>query len=78
VASYFGPLSFSVFSNVAKNSIEATVTCNSDRMPKIVSIRIPHPEGKNPVSVSGGTYDPVNESIIIDPFRGSTNIKIEY
>jgi hypothetical protein len=78
VSSYFGPLSFSVMSNVSKNFIEATVECNSDRMPQEVKIRIPHPENRKPSKVAGGTYDSTSESVIIKPFTGTAKIRIEY
>jgi len=45
---------------------------------KVVSIRIPHPEGKKPLNVFGGKYDSNNESVIINPFNGKANIRIEY
>lgn len=77
-ASYFGPLSFSVVSNVAKNYVEATIECTSDRMPQSVEIRIPHPDGKIPSNVIGGTYESTREAVIIRPFKGKANIKIEY
>jgi hypothetical protein len=78
VSSYFGPLSFSVSSNIDKNYIEATVECSSTRMPKEVLLRIPHPEGKKPSKVIGGTFDERCESVLIKPFNGSASIKIEY
>jgi hypothetical protein len=43
-ASYFGPVSFEA--HAAPNRIEATVTCDSDRKPAEVSIRLPHPLGR--------------------------------
>jgi hypothetical protein len=57
VASYFGPLSLSVSSDVNKGYIEAAVQCQTDRKPQQVVLRIPHPEGKKPVKVVGGTFD---------------------
>jgi hypothetical protein len=78
VASYFGPISFSVTSNVDKNYIEATITCNSDRLPKEVLIRIPHPAGKKPKGITGGTFDETCESVVIKPFNGSASVRIEY
>jgi hypothetical protein len=77
-ASYFGTLSFSVLSNVDKNYIEANIECNSSRMPKEVSIRIPHPKSKKPSNVIGGVYDSTCESVIIKPFNGKADVRIEY
>jgi len=78
VASYFGPLSLSVNSNINKGYIEASIECNSERKPQEVNLRIPHPEFKRPVHVIGGEYDQASESVIITPFTGVAKVKIEY
>ena len=78
VASYFGPVSLVVSSNVDKGNIEAFIECNSDRKPQQIMLRIPHPEGKRPLKVTGGTYDYDSETVTIQPFTGISNIKIEY
>jgi hypothetical protein len=77
-ASYFGPISFSVVSNTDRNFIEATVECTSDRKPEEVKFRIPHPDGMNPSKIAGGVYDKISESVIIKPFSGKANVRIEY
>ena len=78
VASYFGPLSLSVNSNINKGFIESTLECTSDRKPQEIRLRIPHPEFKRPVNVIGGEYDQASESVIIKPFTGSAQVRIEY
>jgi len=78
VASSFGPLSLTVMSSIDKGFIEATIEGNSERMPKQVELRIPHPAGMRPVNVTGGIYDNASESVIIMPFTGKANIKIEF
>ncbi len=78
VASYFGPVSLNVKSNTKAGFIEASISCDSRFKPRIVSIRLPHPEGKRPVKVTGGTYDPANESILIMDFTGTSNVRAEY
>ena len=78
VATYFGPLSLVVNSNINKGFIEATIECSSDRKPKQIILRIPHPSGKKPVNITGGIYDYASESVLIAPFNGSAKIKIEY
>jgi hypothetical protein len=78
VATYFGPLSLTVNSNLDKGFIEANIECNSEQMPKQVALRIPHPTGKRAVNVTGGSYDCASESVIIKPFTGKCKIKIEY
>jgi hypothetical protein len=76
--SYFGPISFTLNSQLAASYIEATIECDSRRKPKEVRIRIPHPEGKIPTGVTGGTYDKGTESVIIQPFSGKAYIKVIY
>ena len=78
VSSYYGPLSFSAVSKLDKNYIEATVECSSSRKPKEIIFRLPHPEGKHPVKVSGGDYDTTSESVIIRSFSGSSTIRLDY
>ncbi len=78
VASYYGPLSLLVNSHLNQGFIVATIECTSDRMPEQVLLRIPHPEGKRALKVTGGTYDYTSESILIKPFTGKAMIYIEY
>jgi hypothetical protein len=78
VATYFGPLSLVVNSNIYKGFIEATIECSSDRKPERILLRIPHPDGKRPVNIIGGIYDYPSESVSITPFNGKAKVKIEY
>jgi hypothetical protein len=78
VASYFGPLSFRVISNTNKGYIEATIECKSERMPRQVILRVPHPEGKKPVRVTGGSYNEADETVTVEPFNGTAGILVEY
>jgi hypothetical protein len=78
VRSYFGPLSLRVHAHTKSGSIEAAVSCTSGSKPRTVIIRLPHPEGKKAITVRGGTYDPVNESIVIEHFSGSASVKAEF
>ncbi|MBK9390094.1 MAG: hypothetical protein IPN68_07850 [Bacteroidetes bacterium] len=78
VSSYFGPVSFRVVSNTKDNYIEGEVFCEDNRGPERISFRIPHPEGKIPTKVTGGEYDPATESVLINSFRGSSRIRLEY
>ncbi len=77
-ASYFGPVTFSVVSNLGMNNIIASIECSSDRKPSEVRIRIPHPDGKTPSKVTGGVYDKTTESVTIKPFNGKAEVRIEY
>jgi hypothetical protein len=77
-SSYFGPLSFTAHSNAGNNSIEASVNCSQDRRPAEIVFRLPHPEGKLPVKVTGGEYDAGTESVIIRSFSGTAKIRLDY
>ena len=78
VASYFGPLSFHVKSAVEKGFIEATIDCTTDRKPKDIIMRLPHPTGRKPVKVTGGIYDETTETVHIASFTGHAGIKLTY
>ena len=78
VVSYFGPISLEVTSHVKLGSIEAAVSCNSESKPHDIIIRLPHPEGKKAVRVTGGIYDATTESVLIKDFTGTANIKEEF
>ena len=78
VASYFGPLSLTVVSKANTGHIEARVECKSGRMPKSVHLRLPHPEGKKAIQVSGGVYDNATETVIIAPFTGTASVEAVY
>jgi len=77
-ASYFGPLSFRVESRAAKNEIHVTVTCAGPRHPDTVEIRVPHPAGLRAKTVSAGTYDPATETVRIEHFTGSAEVKLQF
>ena len=78
VQSYFGPLNVKVKSEIKKGYIEATIQCNSDRKPKEVTIRLPHPIGKKASKVTGGEYDPDTETVTVKLFNGKTDIRVDF
>ncbi len=78
VRSYFGAFSLSVNSELKKGFITASFEDFSDTPPEQILIRIPHPDGKKPVSVSGGSWDEKNETLKIYPEKGKAEIRIEY
>ena len=78
VQSYFGPLTVMVNSGIGKGFIEATIQCNSDRKPGEVTIRLPHPDGKKAVKVTGGEYDPQAETVRIRSFTGNASVRVEF
>ena len=78
VQSYFGPLTVNVNSQVSKGFIEASIQCDSDRKPKQVTIRLPHPEGKKAVKITGGQYIPGTETILVNSFSGQATVHAEF
>ena len=76
--SYFGPIFLHVNSKTGAGVIEGEITCNSMYKPRVVIIRLPHPDGKKARSVTGGTYDPLSESILINDFTGSASVRAEF
>ncbi len=78
VRSYFGPLSVRVKSMVNSGFIQASVICDSQYKPRRVVVRLPHPSGIKAIRVIGGTYDAETESIVIQDFTGSAEVKVEF
>lgn len=78
VKSYFGSVKLSAKSSVNRGFIEAVIECREDRKPGTVTIRLPHPESKRPSRVAGGVYDPEKETITIENFSGSAQIRLDF
>jgi len=73
-ASYFGPVSLKTESKLSEGRIEATLECPLDRGLKRVELRLPHPQGRRPTSVTGGKYNPDTETVTVEPFQGRAEI----
>ncbi len=78
VASYFGPFSLRVESHVGQGRIEAELECGSVRGPLSVELRLPHPRGQKAIRVTGGSYDPVRETVLVSPFRRRAAVVLEF
>jgi hypothetical protein len=78
VATYFGPLSLTVESSVDQGRIQARVECTGDRKPQFVELRLPHPQGRKAISVTGGTYNPETERVRIEPFSGKAEVTARF
>jgi hypothetical protein len=76
VATYFGPVSLEVASSGKR--IEATVTCETERKPAYVELRLPHPSGRAAIAATGGRYDARTERIRIEPFDGRAKVVLEF
>ncbi|MFD0711813.1 hypothetical protein [Paenibacillus sp. GCM10027626] len=75
-ASYFGPITLQVESLLEKGVIKAKVVCSTNRRPHTVWIRLPHPQGMHPKSLSGGSYVREEEAVQIEGFTGSAEIEL--
>jgi hypothetical protein len=78
VASYFGPVSMEVKSDLAEGCIRATVECPGARRPRAVILRLPHPDGLKARSAEGGKYDRDGEAVTIEPFSGKTRVVVRF
>ena len=78
VATYFGPASLSVQSNLGEGTITASVTCRAARKPRTVTIRLPHPDGRKAVAAVGGRYDPESETVRIAAFKGTAKVELRF
>jgi len=76
VRSYFGILNVKAVSNIMDGKITATISSDKERKPSVVTIRLPHPDGKKAISVKGGVYDPETESIRIDYYSGKAEVEL--
>ena len=76
VASYFGKLSLAVRS--LSDAITADITCDSDRKPKRVTLRLPHSREQKATRVEGGIYDAERETITIDNFTGRATVRATF
>jgi hypothetical protein len=77
-ASYFGPVSLRTESELSNGRIVATIECDPGRGLKRVELRLPHPEGRRPTSVTGGKYNPVTETVSIEPFTGHAEVVLGF
>jgi len=77
-ASYFGPVSLRVESDLSHAMIHARITCQTSRWPKTVTIRLPHPEGRKAAAVTGGRYDPATETVRVAPFKGTAEVTLHF
>jgi len=78
VASYFGPIFLHVESKLDQGLLEAHIECRSNRQPRSVRLRLPHPQGAKPRSVDGGQYIPSREGVLIEPFRSAAIVSLKF
>jgi len=56
----------------------ATVESGLDRGLKRVELRLPHPQGRRPTSVTGGKNNPDTETVTVEPFNGHAEIILAF
>jgi hypothetical protein len=78
VATYFGPVSLRVESRLEQGAIEAEVECRSDRQPKVIELRLPHPLGRKARAATGGVYDAAGELVRITGFRDRAAVILRF
>jgi hypothetical protein len=76
--SHFGPVSLHVESRLSEGYIAAKITCTSEYRPKRVEIRLPHPDGLQAKSVTGGSYHAEQECVNIEDFCGEAEVIVRY
>lgn len=77
-SSYFGPVSLHADSKLSEGRIVATMECPLDRGLKRVEVRLPHPQGRRPTSVTGGKYSPDTETVTVEPFGGHAEVVLRF
>lgn len=78
-ASYFGPISFKVQSDLEIGTISAKVEFLSTvRLPECLEIRLPHPMRRVPGKVRGGVYEAANETVKVRPVTGSLQVVLYF
>ncbi|MDO8682395.1 MAG: hypothetical protein Q7N50_02805 [Armatimonadota bacterium] len=78
VATYFGPVSLKVESLLEQGVIRAEVICSSNRKPKRIALRLPHPQGRKAIEAIGGTYDASTETVTIETFKGRADVTLRF
>ena len=77
-SSYFGKFSLRVDSELNRGRIRAAVECATDRAPRRVALRLPHPLGRRATAVQGGKYDSATETVLLEPFSGRAEVTLNF
>lgn len=80
VRTYFGPMNLEVESMVDMGMIKVSLSIGSpeSRLPRKVTVRIPHPESLTALNASQGNYDKCSECVIIDNFDGNVDFYVNF
>lgn len=74
--SYFGNIDVEAQSD--KGKIVASIIVSGEKPPKSIRIRLPHPDNKKPITVTGGKYDPVTETVMLSNTTGKQEVILEF
>jgi hypothetical protein len=77
-ASYFGPISFRIVSELKNGRIRAIIDCDTDRKPVNIEIRLPHPKALPAKNATGGVYDPATETVKVENFTGHADVMLDF
>lgn len=78
IATHFGAVSLTLASHVAQGRIEAQFSCDPARRPRIVRLRVPHPDGRRAVHVSAGAYDAATETVTLEPAEKPMTLEVRF
>ena len=79
VATHFGPFTLRVRSRLEdQDRIEVEVESRPERRPQSVTVRVPHPLGREAAWVKGGVYDAATERVRIDPYGGRAEVTLGF
>ena len=78
VATYFGPASLRVETSADQRRIVAHVECRTDRRPRAIEVRLPHPLALKAQGVTGATYDATREMVRIENFTGTADVELAF
>jgi len=67
-----------VDSDLQHGRITAYVKCASNRKPKAVRIRLPHPQNAHAAGCEGGVYDAQTETVLVEPFKGEATVALTF
>lgn len=75
---YFGTLTYQASVSDDGHEVRIHVSCGGDRRPQRVWVRVPHPLGLKPISVTGGHYSPPTEAVSIENFTGEAEAIVRF
>jgi hypothetical protein len=76
VSGYFGQFNFELTSFVKEGYIEASFDCDPGREPRVIRIRVAHPQELRAKKVTGGIYNPQSETVTVILHDGKADVKL--